>query len=157
VIVVLTGVAGSGKTTIGECVAARLHFPFSDADALHTPEAVEQMRRGEPLTPTQREAWMARVIATVRDRDPLVLACSLLRRAHREEVRGVGGVRMFALTVPRAGLERRLRKRHGHFFPTRLLQDQLETLEPPVAGEDITVVDADRAAAEVVDAILAEL
>jgi gluconokinase len=157
VIIVLMGVAGSGKTTLGQMLAARLHLPFMDADELHPPDAVEQMRRGQPLTASQRDAWFDRVVANVDGRDRLVLACSLLRRVHRDKLRAVGDVRMFDLEVSRSVLEHRLRERHGHFFPIRLLQNQLETLERPLPDEGIVVVDADRPAADIVDAIVAEL
>jgi gluconokinase len=157
VIVILTGVAGCGKTAVGQMLAARLQFPFLDADALHTPECVEQMRRGVPLTPAQRDAWMDRVVAAVDGRDPLVLACSGLRRAHRDRLRALGDVRMFALDAPRTVLERRLQDRTGHFFPMRLLENQLETLERPAAGEEIEVIDADRPPADVVEEIVARL
>src|SRR5918994_1548937 len=80
-IIVLIGVAGSGKTTLGQMLAARLHLAFLDADELHTPEAVEQMTRGEPLTDAQRNPWFTRVVAAAEARDPQVLACSALRRA----------------------------------------------------------------------------
>jgi gluconokinase len=156
-IIVLTGVAGSGKTTVGEMLADRLRFPFLDADELHTVETVERMKRGEPLTAGERTAWVNRVLATVRGRDPLVLACSALRRQDRDKLRALGDVRMFALEVPRSELERRLRHRPAHFFAVGLLENQLETLEPPIEGEEIVVVDADRVPAAVVDAIVANL
>jgi gluconokinase len=157
VIVVLIGVAGSGKTTVGKMLGARLHLPFLDADELHTPECVEQMARGERLTDAQRNAWFDRVIAVADTRDPLVLPCSALRHAHRARLRALGDVRMFLLDVPAQVLERRLRRRHGHFFPARLLQSQLETFERPMPGEGIVVVDAGRSTADVVDEIVAHL
>ncbi|HZA89547.1 MAG TPA: gluconokinase, GntK/IdnK-type [Solirubrobacterales bacterium] len=156
-IIVLIGVAGSGKTTLGQMLAARLHLAFLDADELHTPEAVEQMTRGEPLTDAQRNAWFGRVVAAAEARDPQVLACSALRRAHRDRLRAVGDVRMFLLDVPASVLERRLQQRPGHFFPARLLQSQLETLERTLPEEGIVVVDAARPDAEVLDAIVANL
>jgi gluconokinase len=156
-IIVLIGVAGSGKTTVGELLAARLRFPFLDADELHTPECVEQMTRGEPLTDAQRNAWFGRVVAAAEARDPLVLACSMLRRTHRDRVRAVGDVRMFLLDMPASVLERRLQQRPGHFFPARLLQGQLETLERPLPEEGIVVVDAARPATDVLGAIVAKL
>jgi gluconokinase len=155
VIVVLIGVAGSGKTTVGELLAVRLKFPFLDADALHTPATVEQMACGEPLTDAQRDAWLDGVIAAVEGRDPLVLACSALRRRHRARLRAVGDVRMFLLDAPRSVLSRRLEHRSGHFFPAGLLDDQLATLERPLAEERITIVDADRPAEDVVDTVAA--
>jgi gluconokinase len=156
-IVALIGVAGSGKTALGERLAERLRFPFLDADQLHTPECAEQMRRGEPLTDAQRDAWFERVLESVATRDPLVLACSALRRGHRERLRAAGDVRMMLLDVPAPVLERRLRERHGHFFPARLLQSQLETMEPPLPEEGVIVIDAGGRAAEALDEIVRSL
>jgi gluconokinase len=156
-IIILIGVAGSGKTTLGEMLAARLRMPFLDADELHTPACAEQMRRGEPLTDAQRDAWLDRVLEAAVTQGPGVLACSALRLGHRERLRAVGDVRMFMLDVPVPVLERRLRERSGHFFPARLLQSQLETLETPEPAEGITMVDARRSAPEVLNAIIAGL
>jgi gluconokinase len=156
-IVVLIGVAGSSKTTTGERLAAQLHIPFLDADALHTPENVEQMKRGEPLTDAERDAWLDRVVAAIEGRDPMVLACSALRRVHRDRLRAVSGVRMFLLDAPAPVLERRLRERHGHFFPARLLQSQLDTFERPLPAEGVEVIDADRPPEEIVSEIAATL
>lgn len=156
-IIVVIGVAGSGKTTLGKMLAERLHFAFFDADQLHTSETVEQMRQGEPLSPDQRAAWFERVIATVEARDRTVLACSALRRAQRTQLQAVGDVRVVLLDASASVLERRLRRRHGHFFPARLLESQLETLERPLPDEEIVVVDADAPTADVLDAIVANL
>jgi carbohydrate kinase (thermoresistant glucokinase family) len=155
--IVVIGVAGSGKTTVGEGLAARLGIPFFDADTLHTPEAVEQMRRGEPLTDAERDAWFDRVVAAMRARDPVVVACSALRRAHRDRLRSLGDARMFLLEVPTAELERRLRERAGHYFPASLLQSQIHSFDPPEDAEGIVAIDADRPEQEIVDAIAAEL
>jgi gluconokinase len=156
VIVVVAGVAGSGKTTVGKLLAERLELPFLDADGLHSPEAVDQMARGEPLTDAQRDPWMDRVVDAATSRDPVVIACSALRRAHRRRLESIGA-RLFLLDAPTPVLEGRLRGRHGHFFPARLLESQLATLERPGPGEEITVVDATQPVPDVVGAIAAEL
>ena len=156
-IIVLIGVAGSGKTTLGKNLAARLEVAFLDADALHTPECTEQMARGVPLSDHQRDAWIDRVAAAARAQDPLVLACSALRRAHRDRLRAVGEVRMFLLDAPTPVLERRLGRRADHFFPPRLLRSQLETLERPLPEEGVVIIDAARPAEAVLDAIVDQL
>lgn len=156
-IIVLIGVAGSGKTTLGKKLATRLEVAFLDADTLHTPECREQMARGEPLSDAQRDAWIDRVAAAARARDPLVLACSALRRAHRERLRAVGEVRMFLLDVPASVLRDRLGQRPDHFFPARLLADQLETLERPLPEEGVVIVDAARPPDAVLDGIVHQL
>lgn len=147
------GVAGSGKTTVGRELAARLAVPFLDADELHTSAAVEQMRRGEALGDRQRDEWIARVGEAARAQAPLVLACSALRRTHRERLRTADGVRIVLLDVPMEEIERRLDRRSGHFFSPELLRDQFATLERPSPDEEVLVVDASRPVAEVVDAI----
>jgi carbohydrate kinase (thermoresistant glucokinase family) len=157
VIVVLLGVAGSGKTTVGEMLATALDLPFLDADRLHTPECVEQMKRGEPLTDRERDAWFERVLETALERAPLVLACSALRRKHRDKLRAIGEVRMFLLDAPASVLEHRLSQRTGHFFGASLLRSQFETLEPPLPDEAITTVDATDSTPTVLKAILADL
>lgn len=156
-IIVLIGAAGSGKTTVGEMLAARLDLPFLDADELHTPECVKQMSRGEPLTDEQRDDWFERTLATSVTRAPLVLAWSGLRRSHRDRLRAVGDVRMFLLDVPASVLERRLSQRAGHFVAVPLLGSQLETFERPLPEEGITTVDATGPVPAVLDAIVADL
>lgn len=161
---VLYGVAGCGKTTLGRALVERLNDAapetgrdavFVDADDLHSPEAREKMSRGEPLTETDREPWLARVRArmldSARPRDvdgrlthrDVVVACSALKRDHRaslvrdEEAKSkwLASVDFVFLRVhSKAALERRLRARQessGHFFPASLLQSQLDTLELP--------------------------
>lgn len=156
-IVVLLGVAGSGKTTIGEMLALRLEVPFLDADSLHTPECVKRMGHGDPLTDVERDAWFERVLGAAAEGAPLVLACSALRRKHRDRLRAAGETRMFLLDAPAEALERRLRQRTGHFFGASLLRSQLETFEPPLPGEGITELDATHPPTTVLKAILSEL
>ena len=175
---VLYGVAGCGKTTLGRALVERLNDAapetgrdavFVDADDLHSPEAREKMSRGEPLTETDREPWLARVRArmldSARPRDvdgklthrDVVVACSALRRDHRASlVRDVAAHSPWLASVDfvflrvraKAALEKRLRARQeteGHFFPASLLQSQLDTLELPSddARTSCHVFDAD--------------
>jgi gluconokinase len=156
-IVVLMGVAGSGKTTLGEMLAARLELPFLDADQLHTPECAEKMRHGDPLTDRERDAWFERVLEAAVERAPLVLACSALRRKHRDRLRAIDEVRMFLLDAPASVLGRRLSQRTGHFFGAPLLRSQLEALDPPLPEEGVTTVDATDSAPAVLKAIVADL
>jgi gluconokinase len=155
--IVLTGVAGSGKTTVGELLAARLGIPLLDADELHSPEAIARMRAGIALTDDHRRPWLARVAAAIDARRPLVVGCSALSREARARLRAVGDIRLFLLDVPRATLERRLLARRGHFFGPALLDSQLDTLERPSPEEDVLVIDADRPATAVADAVMTSL
>ena len=113
-VVVVAGVAGSGKTEVGRALARRMSVDFVDADSFHSPEAVQQMRANHPLTEREREAWLSRLVRAVRGRDPLVIACSALRRSHRDRLRTLGDVRLFMLDVPDNELRRRLDVRRGH-------------------------------------------
>lgn len=162
-VIVVMGVAGIGKTTVGRELAAGLGWPFHDADAFHAPESVEHMRRGVALTEAQRAPWLAALAAVIvehaRTGAPLVLATPALRRAHRAvllaEAAAAGDVRVVYLRADPAVIAERIAARTGHFFPPALLADQLATLEPPVSEEGVPVVavDASRPPAELVRTI----
>ena len=140
--IVLMGVAGSGKTTIGEALAHRLGVPFLDADDLHSPEAIAEMHAGRPLDDAERAPWLRRVRDALRDLGdgPVVLACSALKRSYRDVLRdGVPGLTFVDLDVDAATLEHRLEARTGHFAGADLLPSQLATLE---LGDDVVRVDA---------------
>jgi len=136
-IIVLMGVSGSGKTTVGQILARRLGWEFLDADDLHPAANVEKMRRGEPLTDADREPWLAALrdrIDAVCDRDDdLVLACSALKHRYRDYLRAdaPGCVRFVYLEGSEELLRERLANRKGHFMPPGLLHSQFEALEPP--------------------------
>jgi gluconokinase len=155
--VVVMGVAGAGKSTVGPAVAVRLGYPFVDADALHAESDRSRMAAGEPLDDARRAAWIERVRAAMQQQPDVVVACSALRRAHRRRLQSVGAVEMFLLDVPADELERRLRDRLAHFFPDRLLAAQLDAFEPPTSDEDVVVVDGTRPATVVADEIVAAL
>jgi carbohydrate kinase (thermoresistant glucokinase family) len=143
-IVVVAGVSGSGKSTVGTLLAERLGWIFADGDGFHPAANVARMRAGLPLTDADREpwldaitAWMDQQIAAGRS---AVIACSALRRAYRARL--LGGrpaARMVFLLISRGEGETRLTTRPGHFFPAALLDSQLETLEPPQPDEDYGV------------------
>ena len=142
--VIVTGVTGVGKTTIGRALALRLGWQFHDADDLHSPENVERMGRGEPLNDALRQPWLTRVRAVIeraiRDRAPVVIACSALKDRYRRLLSdGLPGVRFVFLTAPPEVLRERIAARRGHFVSPALLGSQLEELEPPV---DAITVDA---------------
>jgi gluconokinase len=154
-VVVTMGVAGAGKTTVGRLLARELGWTYHDADDFHPPANVEKMRRGEPLTDADRDAWLAAlagVIARhVRDGVPAVVGASALRQRHRERLRAAAPeVRFAYLKADPSVLRGRLAGRRGHFFPPSLLDSQLATLEEPA---EALVVDAARPVPEVVAAI----
>jgi gluconokinase len=162
VIVIVAGVSGSGKTTVGALLAGRLGWRFADADDFHPAANVAKMRAGSPLTDTDRWPWLRAIAAWMDERigqdEDAVLACSALRRSYRDLLLdGRPAARMVFLAPDREVLARRLASRHGHFFPGQLLSSQLDALEPPAPDEHVlTVVPADTPAATV-DSIIALL
>jgi gluconokinase len=156
-IIVVMGVAGSGKTTVGKALADRLGIVFEDGDSLHPPENIEKMARGEPLTAADRHPWLLRLEEWMDGRLAAgasgVLACSGLRRAYRDELRDGRAVKLAFLAVSREVAAQRLRTRAGHFFREDLLTSQFQTLEDPEPGEDIRIVDAALPVDEVVDGL----
>jgi gluconokinase len=158
-IVIVAGVSGSGKTTVGALLAGRLHWRFADADEFHPAANVEKMRAGIPLTDEDRWPWL-RAIAAWMDEciargEQAVITCSALKRSYRDLLLGGRpGARMVFLAVDRELLVRRLAARHGHFFPEQLLGTQLAALEPPGPDERVlTVVPADDPSATVASVI----
>lgn len=136
-VVLLMGVAGAGKTTVGRALADRLGWAFEDADDHHAPASTAKMARGEPLTDADRAPWIDALGALVRDRlrggPPTVLACSALKASYRDRLGAdLPGVVVAWLDVPAEALRERLATREGHIFGPGLLQSQLEALEPPV-------------------------
>jgi len=135
-IVVLMGVTGSGKTTVGKVLAQELGWKFCDADDYHPPENIEKMRLGIALTDGDRKPWLqtlARLIDDARDRgENIVLACSALKHAYQEYLRHhLDVVHYVCLCGPPEVIQKRLASRTGHFMNPVLLPSQFETLEPP--------------------------
>jgi len=161
-IVVLAGVSGSGKTSVGKVLAARLGWEFEDGDALHSPAQIAKMRSGEPLTDADRWPWLEVVAAWMDEKiaagTSAVLACSVLKHSYRAFLcRGRPAVRIVMLQADPATLAARLIARRGHFFPAKLLQSQLGDLEMPDHDERTIVVPAVRSPAEIADEIIRRL
>jgi gluconokinase len=160
-ILVVGGVSGSGKTTVGALVAGRLGWRFADADDFHPDANVAKMRAGIPLTDADRLPWLRAVAAWMDDRitdgESAVVACSMLKRSYRDLLRDDhrDSVLMVFLDVPREELERRLTSRHGHFFPERLLASQLSTSERPTPDEGVLTVSVTGNADETANRVLA--
>ena len=134
--VVVMGVCGSGKSTVGQALAGALGMDFVEGDALHPPGNVDTMASGTPLTDADRLGWLYEVARQLADVDsfPLgvVVSCSALKLSYRNLLRAaVPGVRFVYLEGSAGVLEERLRSRGLHFMPTSLLQSQLDTLEAP--------------------------
>ena len=155
-IVVVMGVAGAGKTTVGQKLAAYLGWRFVEGDDFHPAANVTKMTRGRPLTDADRAPWLQalrREVVRSRDRgESLVVTCSALKASYRATLRGDDGaaVQFVYLKVAPAVLQQRLQQRQGHFMPASLLASQLATLEEP---EEAIVVEAQTAIADIVAAL----
>lgn len=152
-VALLMGVAGAGKTTVGQALAARLGWDFQDADASHSADALARMATGQPLTEADRAPWLERLAALVAARlaggPPTVLACSALRAAYRARLHaGDPRVRVLWLDAPAAVLAARLAARAGHVAGPALLPSQLATLEPPAGAVRLDATQAVDALAE---------
>jgi gluconokinase len=161
-ILIVAGVSGCGKTTMGALLAGRLGWRFADADDFHPAANVAKMRSGIPLTDADRLPWL-RTIGAWMDRriavgESAVVACSALKRSYRDLLlSGRPSAVIVLLDVPRAELERRLTSRHGHFFPEQLLDSQLAALEPLGPGERVLMVPVTGDSGETADKVLAAL
>ena len=161
-ILVVMGVSGAGKTTIGEELAARLGWPFEEGDSLHPEANVAKMHAGIPLTDADRQPWLERVAAWIdaqrAAKRPGIITCSALKRSYREVIIGDRPeVRLVYLRGGRDLIAEHLSGRKGHFMPASLLQSQIDTLEGPDPDEDPLIVDVGPSAAQVADEIIRQL
>lgn len=144
-LVVVMGVSGCGKTSVGERLAEYLAVPFVEGDSLHPPANIEKMGKGIPLTDDDRWPWLDLIGARLEAArgNGLVISCSALKRAYRERLRRAagGGLKFVFLHGSRAVLEERMGERAGHFMPASLLDSQLATLENPSAEKGVVAVD----------------
>jgi gluconokinase len=158
-LVVVMGVSGVGKSTVGAALAAALGCTFVDGDDLHPAANVAKMKRGEPLDDHDRAPWLAAIAARMQEAlatgESLVVACSALKRDYRRVLRVDGSVEFVLLTAPAEILRQRLEARRHHFMPASLLPSQLATLEPPEPDE--LIVDTNRPLEEVVRELQREL
>ena len=154
VVIVLMGVSGSGKTTIGSILAQQLGWIFTDADDYHPAANVEKMRNGIPLTDADRAPWLDALRSLLADwinrGTSAVLACSALKQAYREKLRVDQQVRVVYLKASSELLAQRLLERRGHYMKKEMLESQLATLEQP---EDAVSVDASRTPEEIAQEI----
>ncbi|HVY97855.1 MAG TPA: gluconokinase [Dongiaceae bacterium] len=159
VVVVLMGVSGSGKSTVGEKLAAELGCPFLEGDDFHPAANVAKMKRGIALTTADREPWLTSIAAKIddllREKQPAVISCSALQRAYRDII--IGNRPRVALVYLKGSydlIRHRLEGRHGHFMPASLLKSQFDALEEPAPDEHPIVVDIALPPAEICAAIL---
>jgi len=159
---IVMGVSGAGKSTIGEKLAERLGWKYEDGDRFHPASNVAKMSAGQPLTDEDRWPWL-RAIADEIERicaaaEHVVIASSALKRAYRDIlVHGRSDVRIIYLDGPQELIASRLSLRKNHFMPPGLLESQFRTLEPPDASENPVTASIDGSVEAIVDDILRQL
>jgi carbohydrate kinase (thermoresistant glucokinase family) len=161
-VLVVMGVSGSGKSTIGSLLALRLHWEFEDGDWFHPAANIEKMHKGIPLTDDDRWPWLAAIAAwidrTRRNGGHGIVACSALKRRYPDVLIGDrADVRLVYLKGEEALIARRIATRHEHFMPPSLLHSQFEALEEPGAGENPVIVSVDPTPREIVAQIVSLL
>jgi carbohydrate kinase (thermoresistant glucokinase family) len=142
--IVVMGVSGCGKSTVGQALARSLNLPYTEGDELHPPRNVSLMASGTPLTDEDRQGWLQAVAARLAaaEHTGVVVSCSALKRSYRSLLRAAApDLRLVHLHGSAALLAQRLQARAGHYMPASLLQSQLDTLEPP--GPDEAPIAAD--------------
>lgn len=145
-IILLMGVSGSGKTTIGQLLADSLHWEFSDADTFHSPENIEKMRRGIPLSDADRIPWLQDLQTAIKnwlqDDQNVVLACSALKASYREFLVLDSSIKLIYLNGSFELIQQRLQKRQNHFMTEKLLKSQFDALETPSNAIKLDISDS---------------
>ena len=142
-IVLVMGVAGVGKTTIGAALARELGWRFIDADDYHPAQNVAKMKAGIPLEDTDRWPWLAHLNRVLKEEEHAVLACSALKQSYRERLsQGLASFAVVYLHGTPALIRERLKSRSHRYMPATLLDSQLATLEPPAEAISIDVAAA---------------
>lgn len=158
-VVVVTGVSGSGKSTVGAILADRLGWDWADGDAFHPGENIAKMTARQPLTDADRLPWLDQIGLWI-DREsgagrPAVISCSALKRSYRDRLRaGRPQVRLVYLAVDLKTLQQRMTDRRGHMFHADMLASQLAVLEPPAPDEGVLMVQSAGTPDQTVDRIV---
>jgi gluconokinase len=155
VIVVVMGVSGAGKSTIGRPLAERLGWRFLDADEFHPPQNVAKMRAGTPLTDEDRWPWLDQLNSMLKKETNAVLACSALKRIYRDRL--TGGLSDSKIVFLRGDIElirSRMKQRQHKYMPASLLESQFATLEAPAGAIEVDIRAAPAACAEAIVARL---
>jgi gluconokinase len=161
VIVIVFGVSGAGKTTIGKLLAEQLGWKFYEADDFHPRANIEKMRRGIPLSDEDRWPWLDRLrehlTRSLAAKKNAVLACSALKRAYRERLRVSDRVKLVFLRGDYAFIEKQIRRRRGHFMNPALLKSQFADLEEPGLDDDALTIELGQTPEELVKEIKTKL
>ncbi|HJT93297.1 MAG TPA: gluconokinase [Mycobacterium sp.] len=155
--IVVMGVSGSGKSTVGAALAQRLRVPFGDADDFHPPANIAKMTAGEPLDDDDRYPWLDAIGEWLADHhDGGVMSCSALKRKYRDQLRRHwADIEFVHLSGTPEVIGKRQASRPGHFMPASLLQSQFATLEPLESDERGITIDVDQNIDSIVDAYVA--
>ena len=157
---VVMGVSGCGKSTVGQLLAAALKLPYVEGDELHPPRNIALMAAGTPLTDDDRDAWLAAVATRISDAGAggIVISCSALKRRYRDRLRQASPLLRFVhLHGTPELLAARMQQRQNHYMPASLLQSQLLTLEAPGADEAALTADIAAAPHDIVATLCAQL
>ncbi|MDI7864443.1 gluconokinase [Rhizobiaceae bacterium n13] len=160
--VVLMGVAGCGKTTIGKKLAAELGWRFIEGDSLHPPENIARISGGQPLRDADRAGWLAKIgaeiAASLLRGESVIAACSALKRTYRDRLRGFApALQILYLEIDPEAAFARVQRRKGHFMPASLVDSQFADLMPPDPDENAVALDAKRTVVELVQEAVALL
>jgi gluconokinase len=161
VIVIVSGVSGAGKTTVGKLLAEQLGWRFYEADDFHPHANIDKMRSDRPLTDEDRWPWLQRlreqITRSIAAKENAVLACSALKHAYRERLRVSAAVKFVFLRGDYALIEKQLRRRRSHFMNPGLLRSQFADLEEPGSDEGALTIELGRTPEELVKEIKAKL
>ncbi len=154
--IILMGVAGCGKSSVGEAISARTGIAYRDGDDLHPAANVEKMRAGIPLTDDDRWPWLDQVGRELADKAPLIIGCSALKRVYRDRIRALAGgpVTFVHLAGSRDLIAGRMAQRTGHYMPLSLLDSQFAALELPQPDEGALTADISQPLDALVDGIV---
>jgi gluconokinase len=157
-IIILMGVTGVGKTTVGEALAAALKWKFADADEFHSPANIDKMHAGVPLNDADRVPWLQALHEAITNwiarTESVVLACSALKGSYRKRLMIGPEVKLVYLRAPFGAIVTRLATRHDHYMNPKLLESQFGTLEEPSGA---LTVEADQPVSEIVSTIRSAL
>jgi gluconokinase len=161
VIIVICGVAGVGKSTVGQLLAEELHWKFYEADNFHSAANIEKMAAGIPLTDEERRPWLDKLRESIERshaaEENAVLACSALKKAYRDRLRVSEEVKFIFLRGNRQQITQQLRDRRGHFLSPALLDSQFADLEEPQPEEHVLTVELGSSPQDLVDLIKTKL
>ena len=160
-IIIIFGVSGAGKTTVGKLLARELNWHFLEADDFHLAANIEKMRSGHPLTDEDRWPWLdclrKQIAQSLSNGENAVLACSALKRSYRDRLRVNDEVKFVFLSGDYALVQKQLRSRHGHFMSPDLLESQFEDLEEPPPDENVLTIKLRQTPEQIVEKIKGKL